>query len=91
VQFSGIIIMFAKGAREDDMVRWHHQLNGHDFKQTLGNSEGQGTLVDISPWGPKESDMTEQLNNNNKIHNVVQLLLLFRKLFHHPKEILCGY
>ena len=91
MQFSGIIIMFAKGAKEDEMVRWYHQLNGHDFEQTLGNSEGQGTLVYFSQWGPKESDMTEQLNNNNKIHSVVQLSLLFRKLFHHPKEILCAY
>ena len=46
------------------MVRWHHQLNGHEFEQTLGDSEGQGSLVCHSPWGHKESDTTEQLNNN---------------------------
>ena len=47
------------------MVGWHHQLNGHEFEQTLEDSEGQGSLVCCSPWGPKESDMTKQLNNNN--------------------------
>ena len=38
---------------------------GHKFEQTLGDTEGQGSLVCYSPWGCKESDMTEQLNNNN--------------------------
>ena len=47
------------------MVGWHHQLNGHEFKQTLGDSEGQGSLVCYSPWGCKELDTTEQLSNNN--------------------------
>ena len=46
------------------MVRWHHQLNGHEFEQTLGDSEGQGSLVCHSPWGHKESDTTEQLNKS---------------------------
>ena len=46
---------------EDEMIRWHHQLNGHEFKQTLGGSEGQGSLVSCSLWGCKESDMTEGL------------------------------
>ena len=45
------------------MVGWHHQLNGYEFEQTLGDSEGQGSLVCCSPWGHKESDTTEQLNN----------------------------
>ena len=49
---------------EDEMVGWHHQLNGHEFDQTLGGSEGQGSLKCYSSWGLKESDMTEQLNNN---------------------------
>ena len=39
------------------MVGWH-QLNGHEFEQTQGNSEGQGSLMCCSPWGNKESDMT---------------------------------
>ena len=52
---------------EDEMAGWHHQFNGHDFKQTPGNGEGQGSLVCCSPWGRKESDTTEQLNNNNNL------------------------
>ena len=52
-----------KGMAEDEMVGWHHRLNGHEFGWTLGDSEGQGSLVCSSPWGHKESDMTEQLNN----------------------------
>ena len=39
---------------EDEMVRWHHRLNGHEFEQTLGDSEEQGCLVSCSPWGCKE-------------------------------------
>ena len=49
---------------EKEMVGWHHQLNGHEFEQTLRDSEGQGSLVCCSPWVLKESDTTEQLNNN---------------------------
>ena len=41
------------------MVEWHHQLNGHETEQTLGDSEGQGSLVWCSPWSSKELDMTE--------------------------------
>ena len=48
---------------EDEMVRKHHQLNGHEFEQTLGIGEGQGNLVCCSPWGHKELDMMRQLNN----------------------------
>ena len=44
---------------EDEMVGWHHQLDGHEFVQAPGNSEGQGSLVGCSPWGHKESDITE--------------------------------
>ena len=55
-----------KGMTKDEMVRWHHQLNGHEFEQTPGDSDGQRSLVCWSPWGGKELDMTEQLNN--KIH-----------------------
>ena len=47
---------------EDMMVGWHHRLNGHEFELTLGDGEGQGSLACCSPWGHKESDMTEQLN-----------------------------
>ena len=44
------------------MVGWHHRHNGHEFEQTPGDGEGQGSLACCSPWGHKESDMTEQLN-----------------------------
>ena len=47
---------------EDEMVGWHHQLNGHEFEQASGFSDGQGSLACCSPWGHKELDMTEQLN-----------------------------
>ena len=50
--------------RQDEMVGWHHQLNGHEFEQTPGDSEGQGSLMCCSPRGCKESDTTERLNNN---------------------------
>ena len=46
-----------KGVTEDEMVGWHHQLNGHQFEQTLGDSDGQGSPVYGSPWGCKELDM----------------------------------
>ena len=49
---------------EDEMMGWHHQLNGHEFKQLPGDGEGQGSLVCCSPWGHKELDMTEQRNSN---------------------------
>ena len=50
---------------EDEMVGWHHRLNGHEFEQTLGEGDGQGGLGCCSPWGLKELDMTERLNDNN--------------------------
>ena len=56
-----------KGVTENKMVGWHHKINGHDFEQTLGHSEGQGSLACCSPWGHKESDVTEQLNNKYAI------------------------
>ena len=49
------------------MVGWHHCLNGHDFEQTLGDGEGQGSLECCSPWGHKELDMTERLNNHHHL------------------------
>ena len=47
------------------MVGWHHRLDGHELEQTPGDGEGQGSLACFSPWGQKESDMTERLNNSN--------------------------
>ena len=52
-----------KGKTEDEMVGWHHWLNGHEFEQTLGEGEEQGSLACYSSWGHKASDTTEQLNN----------------------------
>ena len=54
-----------KGTTEDEMTGWHHRLQGHEFEQAPGNSEGQGGLVCCSPRGHKESGSTEQLNNKN--------------------------
>ena len=53
--------------KENEMVAWHHKLNGREFEQALGLGDGQGSLECCSPWGCKELDMTEQLNNNNNI------------------------
>ena len=47
---------------EDEMIGWHHQLNGREFEQVPADSEGQGSLASCSPWGLKESDTTERLN-----------------------------
>ena len=55
---------------QDEMVGWHHQLNGHEFEQTPGDREGQGrtgSLVCCSPWGHKEWDTTKQQNKNVRI------------------------
>ena len=47
---------------EDEVVEWHHRHDGHEFEQTSGVGDGQGSLACYSPWGHKELDMTEQLN-----------------------------
>ena len=58
-----------KGATEDEIVGWHHRLDGREFEETPGDSEGWGGLACCSPWGRKESDTTERLSsNNNNIH-----------------------
>ena len=51
-----------KGTTEDEMIGWHHRLNGHEFEQPLGVGDGQGSLACCSPWGRKALDMIEQLN-----------------------------
>ena len=51
---------------EDVMVGWHHRFNGHEFEQDPGDSEGQGSLASYSPWGRRQSDMTEQLNKTTQ-------------------------
>ena len=62
LMLGGIRDQEEKGMTEDKMVGWDHQLNEHKFEQTPGDGEGQGSLVCCSPWGHKESDMTERLN-----------------------------
>ena len=55
--------------RENEMVGWHHRLNGHEFEQTPGDGEGQESLACCNPWGRrKELDMTQQLSNNTIAH-----------------------
>ena len=51
---------------EDEMVGWHHRLDGHEFDKTLRNGEGQESLACCSPWGHKESDTTERPKNNSQ-------------------------
>ena len=51
--------------KEDKMVGWNHQFNGHEFEQAMGVGDGQGSLACCRPWGPKESDTIEQLNELN--------------------------
>ena len=66
---------------EDEMVRWHHQLNGHEFEQTPGDGEGQGSLPCCSKWGHKELDMTERLNNKKFSAVSFSILLLMGTCF----------
>ena len=67
--------------REDEMVGWHHRLNGHGFEHALGDGERQRSLECCSPWGHKESDTTEQLNNCN---------LTFKFHLYLQKDIFCS-
>ena len=62
---------------EDETVGWHHRLNVHKLEQTLGDGEGQGSLVCCSSWGHKESDMTQQLNNGNKQWDLRDFVIQF--------------
>ena len=57
---------------EDEMIGWHHLLDGHAFWQALGVGVGQGNLACGSPWGRKESDMTEQVNRTELIVLIVR-------------------
>ena len=59
------------------MVGWHHRLDGREFEHALGAGDGQGGLVCCSPWGRKESDMTEQLKNSIE---ATQVLLVVKNL-----------
>ena len=77
-----------KGMTEDEVVGWHHRYNGHDFEQTPEDGEGQGSLTCCNPWGYKESDMTQQLNNNKIQENKRGSLLVL--LFNEAKIIFKG-
>ena len=56
-----------KGTTEDEVAGWHHPPNGHESEQAPGDGEGWSSLACCSPWGRKESDTTEQLNNHHKL------------------------
>ena len=62
-----------KGRTEDEMVEWHHQLDGHEFEQSLGVGYGQGSLACCSPWGHKELEMTVQLNWTEMIQSALEI------------------
>ena len=87
-----------KGTTEDEIIRWHHRLNGLEFEQTLGDGEGQGSLASCSPWGGKESDMTlatEQQHNlhitgNHFFSNIFQDFWHKFSLFLKPASMLLG-
>jgi len=74
-----------KGTTEDEMVGWHHWLNGHEFEWTLGVCDGQGGLACCNPWDCKESDTTEQVNWTESISdseiNIVSTVENIRKYF----------
>ena len=61
---------------EDEMIGWNHRLNGHEFEQTPGNGEGQGSPVSCSPWGHKELDATDRLNNKKSILSLFLCVVL---------------
>ena len=70
-----------KGTIEDDMVGWHHRLNGHEFEQALGAGDGQGSLGCCIPWVCKESDTSEWVNWYwiNLLQNIEQSPLCYRE------------
>ena len=70
-----------KGVTEDEMVGWHHRLNEHEFEQTLGDSEGQGSLARCSLRAHKELGTTEWLNN--KIQYIVKFHFILPIKFYH--------
>ena len=72
---------------EDEMVGWHHRLDGHEFEETPGVGDGQDGLACCSPWGRKESDMTERLNN--EYESEVNMLLTQSCQTLQPNELQC--
>ena len=76
-----------KGTTEDGMVGWHQWPNGHEFEQTVGNGEGQGSLTCCSPWGHKALDMPERLNTNKSCLQVSSMLTNVLFLFQFPSRV----
>ena len=76
---------------ENEMGGWYHRLSGHEFEQTLGESEGQESLACCSPWGRKESDRTQQLNNTTMHFGRYTKTLPVNKLFDLPQTHLGIY
>ena len=73
---------------EDQMVGWHHQLNGHEFGQAQGVGDVQGGLACCSPWGHKESDTTEQLNwTELKKESIICWQMFYLKFLYPTMEI----
>ena len=66
-----------KGTTEDEMVGWHHQLDGHGFGWTPGVGDGQGGLACCGSWGQKESDTTERLNWTDPVSSITSILILY--------------
>ena len=62
---------------EGEMIGWHHHFNAHEFEQAPGDSAGQGSLLCCGPWGHRESDMTERLNNNKTTTDLYPLDTVF--------------
>ena len=79
-----------KGTTEDKMVRWQHQLDGHEFEQASGVGDGQGSLAYCSPWGCKESDTTEQLYFLNTLNTSFHFLLSCRVSVEKSADSLMG-
>ena len=70
------------------MVGWHHSFNGRELGQALGDGEGQGSLACCSPWGRKESDTTERLNNSNNTCKETEAPHLTARRWKQPPETL---
>ena len=69
------------------MVGWHRQLNGREFEQAPGDGEGQGNRACCSPWGLRESDTTEQLNNSNNESRALKPALVRWQTPHEPPDL----
>ena len=68
------------------MVGWHHRPDGHEFEQAPGVGDGQGSLACYSPWGHREPDMTEQLNNNKCSLTLVLAIICWMCLLRQGKQ-----